>query len=37
MDKIDSSNNYDAVYIVREKARQLAEEAVIKFINTNGK
>lgn len=30
-----SSNNYNTIFIRGEKARQLAEEAAIKFINTN--
>jgi hypothetical protein len=37
MDEIDSSNNYETVCIEGEKARQSAEQAAIKFINTNGK
>jgi hypothetical protein len=36
-DEIDSSNNYDTACIGGEKARQLAEQAAITFINSNGK
>ena len=35
MDEIDSSNNYDTIRIGGEKARQLAEEAAMRFITAN--
>jgi hypothetical protein len=34
-DEIDSSNNYEINCIGGKKARQLAEEAAIKFIKNN--
>ena len=36
LDEIDSSNNYDAVCIGGEKARQFAEQAARKFLTING-
>jgi hypothetical protein len=35
MDDIDGSNNHDTVCTSGERARQLAEEVAIKFINAN--
>ncbi len=37
MDQIDSSNNYDDTCFSGKRARQLAEMAAKKFINSNGK